>query len=338
VTETIAEKASLAPVELVLIEEIHIGFRRRQKVGSVKGLARSIVENSLAFPVLIRNNVLVSGARRIAAFRALGRKKIPARRVDGLSEEQVEALELEENTLHQHLLDFETTKLRGAQIRQAKAKTEAKDTGQGELGVSARHSKSPHRETGKPRGRPKEDRPRKAGSRRDVAEKTGLSPREQIETERHLALATEFPFLKAPGWIRKQVFEAGTLLKSIPEREHPSIAGMVDQEGVPPRKALVILRNLVTLDPSDRADLYRDASSDDPHVRGSALSVASALPPEPDPGLLVLIRSHQLAARAQRETRIPRGPEIIARGVVALGECVEELRREGKTHDGNRKA
>ena len=115
--------------------------------------------------------------------------------MDRLSDEELRALELDENTERVDPNDYEASKQKLAEIHQteAEAKREAEAQARKEAEGELRDKlsrKSPHRATGKKRT----GRPRSAGSRRDVAERTGMSPPEQRRTERHVELAERFPF------------------------------------------------------------------------------------------------------------------------------------------------
>jgi hypothetical protein len=90
--------------------------------------------------------------------------------VDRLSAEELRALELDENTERVDYLDYETSKQRLTEMLQAEA--DAKEQAQREAPARAtsgttRTEKRPHRASGKKRT----GRPKKPGSRRDVAER-----------------------------------------------------------------------------------------------------------------------------------------------------------------------
>jgi hypothetical protein len=97
--------------------------------------------------------------------------------VGRLSDEELRALELDEKIERVDLLDYEASKQKLAEIHQAEAKREAAISGQA---VPKMPRKRHDRPTGRPLGRPKQ-----SGSRRDVAERTGMDPAEQRRTERH---------------------------------------------------------------------------------------------------------------------------------------------------------
>jgi hypothetical protein len=91
------------------------------------------------------------------------------------------------------LTDFEGSKQRLAQIRQAEADLKAV-------------SFQPETKLSK-RGR-EEGRPKKPGSKRDIAEKTGISPADQVRVEKHVDLGERFPFFQRNGWVQYQVLQA----------------------------------------------------------------------------------------------------------------------------------
>lgn len=69
----------------VLVSEIQITNRFRKDVGDITSLCESIKEVGLLHPiVLTTHNMLVSGMRRVEAFKRLGMKVIPACVVDNI--------------------------------------------------------------------------------------------------------------------------------------------------------------------------------------------------------------------------------------------------------------
>jgi ParB family chromosome partitioning protein len=266
-----SERITNLPVETVRLDSVVVGIRRRQKLTRIAALARSIEAHGLIHPILVRNgNELVTGQRRLEACRSLGWTTIPARRIDTLRDEELRAVELDENTERRDLDPYETTKQRLAEIRQAQAQAEAEV--QAEVQASAELRPNMGRKS------PGRGRPKKAGSQRDVATRSGVSRPEQQRVEDHVVLAERYPMFQK-GWARHQVLEAGSILEALPEKEHPVVASLLDQPGIPPKKAISILENLAQMKPSQRAEIYQEAKSPDSHVRGNALAKAAALPP-----------------------------------------------------------
>jgi N6-adenosine-specific RNA methylase IME4 len=88
-------------VQDIAIVDITIGDRHRKDHGDVSGLAQSIQEIGLLHPIVATpDNVLICGARRIAAVRSLGHDRIPARIV---SLEKIKLGEYAENAFRKDL-------------------------------------------------------------------------------------------------------------------------------------------------------------------------------------------------------------------------------------------
>jgi N6-adenosine-specific RNA methylase IME4 len=65
------------------LDRIKIGKRHRKVMGDIESLAASIEAVELLHPIVVRKDMrLVAGARRIKAFKLLGRKTIPATIID----------------------------------------------------------------------------------------------------------------------------------------------------------------------------------------------------------------------------------------------------------------
>jgi len=70
----------------VKISEIKIGQRSRADLGDISSLAASIESVGLLHPIVVtKDGTLIAGARRIAAFTALGKKEIPVVVVNSIS-------------------------------------------------------------------------------------------------------------------------------------------------------------------------------------------------------------------------------------------------------------
>ena len=292
--DTIPQRVTEAPVEGVPIDQIRVGVRRRQALGPLEALCRSIVARGLIHPILIRSDgELVSGARRLEACRRLRWTTIPARRVDGLTDEELRALELHENAERLALQDYEASAQRLAELRQQAAA--------GEGAAGAPDISGPDRSRNS-RGRPPG---READSQRRVAERGGVGKGTVQRLERHVELAGRFPFLQRPGWGRTATLEAGATLAAFPADEHPDLAVLLDQDAVPPRDTIGILGALARRAPEDRRVIYAMARSSDPHVRANALARAAMLPPNPDPGYLLLLEAERTLRQAAKQCRVP---------------------------------
>jgi ParB family chromosome partitioning protein len=141
-------KADTVFVPIALIE---VGERRRKKVGDLRVLKASIEEHGLFHPILLRDETeLVAGQRRLEACRALGWTKIPARDAGKLSEDDLRAIELEENEARIPLTPGERTRQRLAEIEKA-AKREREKPAQASAQVSGK--RGPARTPGSGRSR-----------------------------------------------------------------------------------------------------------------------------------------------------------------------------------------
>jgi hypothetical protein len=292
--DTIPQRVTEAPVEGVPIDQIRVGVRRRQALGPLEALCRSIVARGLIHPILIRGDgELVSGARRLEVCRRLRWATIPARRVDGLSDDELRALEFHENVERLALLDYEASAERLAALRQEEV------TGRGaaeRAGISVQDLDRPGR--GRPRGA-------QAGSLRAVAAAGGVSKGTVHHLTRRVTLAERFPFLRRRGWSQTAALEAGATLDTFPVDEHEDLGRLLNQPGVPPRDALGILGALTRRSPEDRRAIYAMARSPDAHVRANALARAAKLPPNPDPGYLLLIDIERTLRQAAKQCRVP---------------------------------
>jgi ParB-like nuclease domain len=68
---------------IMKIDEIRIGQRHRKDLGDLDALARSIDENGLLHPPVVRSDgELIAGQRRVEACRLLGMAEIPVRIID----------------------------------------------------------------------------------------------------------------------------------------------------------------------------------------------------------------------------------------------------------------
>jgi len=116
-----AVRVSTAALEEVAIAAVQIGTRRRNRQRPVESLMRSINAHGLIHPIVVNeNNELVAGHGRLEACRRLG-WTISARRVADLSEDELRAIELDENIEREPLTPAEASAERLAQIRQAQA-------------------------------------------------------------------------------------------------------------------------------------------------------------------------------------------------------------------------
>lgn len=286
---------TLAPMQTLEISKIKIGERRRKGAGQLAKLANSIERHGLVHPILVRNgNELVAGFRRLKACEKLGWKSIKVRHVDQLSDDELRAIEMDENTHRLALDDYEASKQRLREIQQA----EAESTAQAKE-VSAR----PGPKLSK-RGRKGEGRPKKPGSQRDVSERTGISRSELQRIEKHVTLAEKYPFMQSGDWTKNDVLTTGKLLESMPGKDRNSTAALLQQPGILPKDALKITRNISEMESLEKKQIFELSASESRAKQREALALAAKLPPEPDPAFDVVMQIKQMYKRAIRTCEV----------------------------------
>ncbi len=180
------------------IADIVVGERRREDYGDIDALAASIREHGLIHPIVVDDrNRLVAGGRRLRACAAIGMASVEVRTLGDLSDEEVRAIELEENLRRKDLTPYERSKNVVALVETA-----------------AEVDRSEFRPTvgQKPRGRPAE-----AGSLRRVAERVGI-PAQTIQRARdHVGAVDSYPEL-AP-LPQADALKIATKLDAMPEPE-----------------------------------------------------------------------------------------------------------------------
>ena len=108
--------------ETVRIDAVKIGDRHRRDFGDMDGLVQSIQDISLLQPIVVRPDMeLIDGARRIEAYRRIGRSEIPAHIVPL---QDILRGELEANTCRKDFTPTEmvaiTRAIRGEEQKSAK--------------------------------------------------------------------------------------------------------------------------------------------------------------------------------------------------------------------------
>lgn len=317
------------PVEHIPVSKIVVGERRRQKLKGIGSLARSIKEHGLIHPILLRNGFeLVAGQRRLEAVKKLGLKTIAVRHADKMTDAELDAIELEENTERDGLGDYEASKSRLAQIHAARAAR--KQTAEGALNQGTTPKKRPHRKTGKPAHRPKGTT--KATSREAVAEETGVDPKTQREVEEHVRLAEAFPFLQRLGWTKDSTLKAGKLIEQLTASERLIVAGMLDQDFIPVGECLAILKNLADGSPAYVQKVLTLAVSDNPMDRRAAVTMAQKNAAPLDVAENMLGEARATLEKAVRKSEVPFYRDRLSLVVTQLKELESEFEeyRKGK--------
>ena len=153
-----------------LIAEISVGHRHRRDYGDIGALARNIEFIGLLHPVVITpDGRLIAGARRIRAFKELGRDKIPVTVVDI---EKIALGEYAENVERKDFTYAEAVKIwRAVRSIEEKAAKERQRTGKGVGGSGGRGRKKPSGKLPQGFGKAADKAAKATGKRRRTLEK-----------------------------------------------------------------------------------------------------------------------------------------------------------------------
>jgi len=190
------------------ISEIIVGERRREDLGDIEALAKSIRQYGLLHPIVVDDKKrLVAGERRLEACKQLGWEEISVTFLGELTEEQLCEIELEENIRRKDLSEYELSK---SMVELAELKKETMATPAIVLGT--RGSDEGFYEGRKnPGGRPPKDRiPEKA-----IAEAVGVPLQTLRDAKAHVEAVEEFPELASVP--KTHAIEIARQLKSVPE-------------------------------------------------------------------------------------------------------------------------
>lgn len=148
------------------IASIVVGERRREDMGDLDALARSLEQYGLIQPIVIDDGGrLVAGGRRLAAAKLLGWTHIDCRPFGTLNEVERQEIELEENLQRKDLTPYERSKTL-TRLAEAAAEVDRQT-----------FVRSPH-ETG---------RPEAPGSLRRISERTGVPIKTLHDAAQHVA-------------------------------------------------------------------------------------------------------------------------------------------------------
>ena len=282
------------PIVHLPIDSITVGDRLRDDMGDIAALAESIREHGLLHPITVdEEGVLIAGGRRLAAMRRLGFETVPARHWQTLDENDRRLIELEENLQRKDLTSYERSK-NVTELQDTAARVIDMETGE-VLPESGKTSKG---------GRP----PKSRVSEQAVAERIGI-PRQTIrDAKQHVAAAERHSFLQRPEWNQSKALEADRSLNAIPEDERDAVAKMVDGPGIPPDRAISMIRNVASKPPEERKEIVRLAVSNDERDRSLAKARAAEKPPMPDPRRALL--KDAMTAIRKAISLFPDDPEV----------------------------
>lgn len=296
---------------MVAVSKIEIGERRRKKLGPLASLAKSIEARGLLHPIVVDGDgVLVAGQRRLEACKKLGWAKVPVRRFEKLTEDELRALELDENVERLDLSSYDESKLRLREIEAATA--EANEVS----------SQLATKRTGRPKG-----------GDREASRRTGISPDEIRRARQHVDTADEFPVFQGKQWKRSQVLAAREVLEQLPKRDSPVAVEMISEPGVDPKSAITMLETLADKPADERREIIDLYKSGEPEKQSLAKTRAAKLPPMPDPRKTM---THELLRLAERCVKAKHDDlsgayenlvDEIGKIIGELDEAYEELRR-----------
>lgn len=299
----------------VAVADIIIGDRLREDMGDIAGLAQSIADYGLFYPIIVTSDLrLVCGHRRMEAAKRIGMVEIEATVWEDLDDETRREIEREENERRKPLTDFERSKRLVTRAKEEAPVVAAKIAERAISAESAENSKK----LSDGRGRPS----RYEAPRSEVAKALGIGETTLREAEQHVSAVESFPELEhAPqataieaakrlrdvgptvverareiadqypwmsAWPEYRALEARMQLERLPEADREAAIALVNRPYCPPDDATKILRNLASMPPDARAKVFRDAQSDDQRYASLALSVAAGVPPQPDPRIFLI--------------------------------------------------
>lgn len=262
----------------VAIDAITVGERRREDLGDMDALARSIERYGLIQPVVIDGNGrLVAGGRRLAACRQLGWSAIETRAYGQLTDAELRELELEENLRRKDLTEAERSRIMVG--RAAVAAEIAQQQALADTAISANDSQK------RPRGRP-----RQPAAPQAVADRIGVNRQTLRNAQAHVAALEAFPELDQPAVGQQEAIETAKVIRSLPDEKQARAREVIrEQRRQEQAKSQELLAKAGILDHPDvlRAELRAAFTKAVKHSHSELLmldvdAVVEALKPEDD--------------------------------------------------------
>jgi ParB family chromosome partitioning protein len=294
--------ASMTVIDVPL-SQIDLGTRRRQDYGDMAALAKGIARVGLLEPIVVDRNGqpdryrLVAGGRRLAAARMLRWENIPALVLGELTEQQLREIELEENENRKALTEQERARTFGSNKQRLENARRA-----AEIISSTAEEKDP-------RGR----RAIHGAPKAAIAEALGISTGTLVNTEHHVQIAEQFPWMQGNVWRQSDVLRVHERLTETTPEARAQIIGVLNcSRLLDPELTVTLIENLVAKKPGEREAIYQLSQSDDPREQSLALTRAADKPPMPDPRLGILDRATDCLNAAIRPfPRDPLTPRLI---------------------------
>ena len=194
-------------METIRIADIRIGDRRREDLGDIEALAKSIAEYGLLSPpVLTDDGTLVAGQRRVEAMKSLGWTETPFINKGELTDERLHEIELEENIRRKDFTEYEISK---NMVALAEAVSER-------LRTEAEVFATPCRKN------PLGGRPEKADATSTIAKELGVTPRTIERARTHVAAVETYPALEALP--KMKAIAIAKQANKLPEEQRASFA------------------------------------------------------------------------------------------------------------------
>jgi ParB-like chromosome segregation protein Spo0J len=214
----------LVPISSIKI----VGERGRENLGSLKALAKSIEKHGLWHAIVIdSDNNLVSGMRRLEAFKLLGREAIPATYFGELSELELREIELEENTRRKNLTREEKARLMTAyaEIAAEVIKEERAESNGSFLPGQSKKLPSQSKR-GRQEGRPKGSRSEES-SQEEIAKRMGVSQQELSRAQLFTQALDKYPELKSVGGDKDDVIRIARSLDQADEEDRRKYLNLI---------------------------------------------------------------------------------------------------------------
>jgi ParB-like chromosome segregation protein Spo0J len=250
-------------------DSIKVKDRLREDLGDIEGLAASIKAWGLLHPIVIdEKRRLVAGARRLAACKLLGFRRVDVSLIGDLSDSERREIELDENLKRKDLTAYEESKHKKS-LAEA-----AEETATEEEEVSATSAETP-----KKGGRPKKGK----ASKEAVAEEAGIPESTIRLAQEHVAACERYKFLQEAQWSQNRALATAKALDALPAPDRRKIVSLIEGVHGSPRDILKMAESFERATPEVRAKTYDMARGEDPRDRSAAIVFLAQTAPEPDP-------------------------------------------------------
>lgn len=189
-------------------DAIVVGPRLRKHLGDVSELRGSIRKHGILEPILVRRVAdgnlyqthLVAGGRRLHCATGLKLNAVPVLDLGPLTDEEARTIEREENVGRKDFTTYEASARRLREIVDAVEAIQREKLATPQPPVITKSGRARVRST--------------KATRKDVAERTGISPAMQAKVERHAAMVEKFPGMRK--WNRGEVLSVEEALAKLP--------------------------------------------------------------------------------------------------------------------------